>query len=556
MPKRLIIWLKRIVLLAIALVVLGGIVLHFLLGAWAAKPPPFPTDTAILHQPLQTNSGKVSIGKSWVEQREGLLVAHLRGSPFEIGYANGALLRPQIHVLETEFLNMVHSYVPNDWVLNILKDYVIYRNRHLSDFVPDDYRMEIYGATLGCPDVRPELGAYYNRVLNYHAAQDVSYMMIDNPLVSRAGCTAFAAWGDATPAGHLVTGRNFDWEAAEVFSTNRIVILCEPDKGIPFVSLAWAGMTGVVSGMNRAGLSVTINGAPSGLPDQTATPVAIVARDVLEHAHNISETLEIVRRSKVFVSTLWLVGSRADGRFIVIEKTPDTTQVREPAGNTIICANHFETPGLKDNLRNKEYETEATSISRKARLSELVKQQHGNIDPTNAAAILRDRRLPGGKFPGNGHRATLNALIATHGTVMDLTDGIFWAASPPNQLGKFVAFDVNDFNRELPDRAIPADPLVSNGEYEHALAARGSLAAGERQLKAGEATNALDSAGKAESLNPGFYQNASLRGRALLALKRNSEAAGAFRAALADEPAFLKEKRQIEALLREATSRN
>jgi isopenicillin-N N-acyltransferase-like protein len=380
--------------------------------------------------------------------------------------------------------------------------------------------------------------------------------MIDNPLVSRAGCTSFGAWGAATPSGHLITGRNFDWEAAEVFSTNRIVLLCEPDKGIPFVSLAWAGMTGVVSGMNRAGLSVTINGAPSRLPDQTATPVAIVARDVLEHAHNLAETLEIVRRSRVFVSTLWLVGSRADARFIVIEKTPETTQVREPDGDTIVCANHFETAALKDGTRNKEYQAEATSVSRKSRFSELLKQQHGSIDPTNAAAILRDRCLPGGKFPGDGHRATPNALIATHGTVMDLTDGIFWAASPPNQLGKFVAFDVNDFSRELPDRAIAADPILTDGEYDRALGARKALSIGENQLKTGDATGALNSATKAESLNPGFYQNASLRGRALLALKRPGEAADAFRSAIADNPAFLKEKQQLEALLRQAAGRN
>src|SRR5439155_23775981 len=156
------------------------------------------------------------------------------------------------------------------------------------------YRLEIFGTTLGCLDTHPEEGSFYNRLLNYHAAHDISYMMIDNPLVSRAGCTAFGAWGGATTGGHLITGRNFDWEAAEVCSRDRVVILCEPDNGIPFVSLAWAGMAGVISGMNRAGVSVTINGAPSSLPGETATPVAMVAREVLEKAHNLDEALGIL----------------------------------------------------------------------------------------------------------------------------------------------------------------------------------------------------------------------------------------------------------------------
>jgi len=419
----------------------------------------------------------------------------------------------------------------------------------LTDYMPTDYRMEIFGATVGCPDTHPEIGPYYNRVLNYHAAHDVSYMMIDNPLISRAGCTSFGAWGAATAKGHLLTGRNFDWEAAEVFSRDRVVVMCEPDQGIPFISLAWAGMAGVVSGMNRAGISVTVNGAPSSLPRETATPVAIVARQILQHAHDLSETIEVLRGAKVFVSTLWLIGSKADGKFIVVEKTPDATQIREAQADSIICANHFETPGLRNDPRNQHHIAEATSVSRQARLTELLQESHGNVDPRHAVEFLRDRKLPGGVFEGNGNRGSLNALIATHATVMDLTDGIFWAASPPNQLGKFVAFDVRDFTHELPGLTIPDDPMLASGEYEHTKQAQRVLVDGQQALKKKDAQTALALAEKAESLNPNFYQNATLRGRALMLLRRNDEARQAFQKALAEKPAFLKEKQEIEGIL-------
>jgi len=352
--------------------------------------------------------------------------------------------------------------------------------------------------------------------------------------------------------GHLIGGRNFDWEAAEVFSRDRVVIMCEPDGGIPFISLSWAGMAGVVSGMNRAGVSVTINGAPSELPRETATPVAIVAREVLERARNLAEALDIMRSAKVFVSTIWLVGSRADGKFVVVEKTPDAMQVREPEDDWIICANHFKTTGLSESPRNEIYRAEATSLSREARMAELIKQSRGNIGAEQAAEVLRDRKLPGGAFPGNGHRATLNAFIATHAVVMDLTDGIFWAACPPNQLGKFVAFDVQDFSHEMPDRTIAADPALASGEYQKARDAQKCLADGARALQKHEAQSALDMAAKAESLNPGFYRNATLQGRALLGLRRRSDAARAFSAALAEQPAFLKEKLDLEGLLQQA----
>ena len=136
-----------------------------------------------------------------------------------------------------------------------------------------------------------------------------------------------------------------------------------------------------------------------------------------------------------------------------------------------------------------------------------------------------------------------------HSTVMDLTDGIFWAAAPPHQLGKFVAFDVQDFNHELPQAAISEDPTLTSGEYDSAVEAERCLENGFRALKKRDPQGALGLAEKAESLNPGFYECATLKGRALLALGRKAEAAAAFQAALTAKPAFLAERTQLQGLL-------
>jgi hypothetical protein len=555
--KRIKIWVKRIVVGAVLIVLLGWLAALVVVHCCIARPPALPADISVLQLTPQMHDGKTWLGPSWAGEREGLSEVYLKGSPLEIGYADGVLMQNKMHTLENEFLRMIQGYIPQHWIMELLKNYVIYRNRHLSEFVPVDYRLEIYGTTLGCPDIHPEEGSFYNRLLNYHAAHDVSYMMIDNPFIrARAGCTAFGAWGGATTDGHLITGRNFDWEAADVFSTNRVVEMCEPDGGIPFISLSWAGMAGVVSGMNRAGVSVTVNGAPSHLPKEIGTPVAIVAREILQHAHNLDESLQILRDAHVFVSTIWLVGSRADGKFVVEEKTPAVMNVREPEGDSIVCPNHFETTGLKDDALNTNYMAGATSVSRDARLKELIREFHGTISPAQAVDFLRDRKLPGGIFAGDGHRGSLNAFIATHAVVMDLTAGIFWAASPPNGLGKFVAFDVNDFTNELPALAIPADATLSDGEYERARQAQQCLADGLVALKKADASGALQLAEKAEALNPGFYQNKFLEGRARLALGDRAAAAQAFETALAEHPAFLKETQQLEELLREAGPAN
>ena len=327
---------------------------------------------------------------------------------------------------------------------------------------------------------------YYNRILNYHGAQDISYMLMNSPLIRR-GCTAFGAWGAATAKNHLLCGRNFDWEADPVFDEDRLLIFCEPKNGIAFVSLAWAGMAGCVSGMNREGVSITVNGAPSDLPSDAAVPTCLVAREVLEHAHNLAEATDIIRQRKVFVSAMFLVGSRADGKFIVIEKTPRAMAVRTPGqpDDSLVCANHYLTPELKDTAINETYQRADTSLSRFDRMTELLKITNA-LDAAACAALLRDRRLPGGQLAGDCHRGSLNPLIATHSVVMDLTAGIFWAATPPHQLGKFVAFDVNAPEKLLPEQALPADPMLTDGEYAHYLAGKTNLSDCYLALKKGD----------------------------------------------------------------------
>ena len=164
-------------------------------------------------------------------------------------------------------------------------------------------------------------------------------------------------------------------------------------------------MAGCVSGMNREGVSITVNGAPSDLPSAAATPTCLVAREVLEHAHNLAEATEIIRKRQVFVSAMFLVGSRADGKFIVVEKTPEKTAVREPepTADSLVCANHYLTPEFKDTAINETYKRADTSLSRFDRMTELLKITN-TLNAAACATLLRDRQLPGGQLAGDGHR--------------------------------------------------------------------------------------------------------------------------------------------------------
>ena len=144
------------------------------------------------------------------------------------------------------------------------------------------------------------------------------------------------------------------------------------------------------------------------------------------------------------------------------------------------------------------------------RMLELAGRAWGRITPGETLSILRDRRLPGGFFPGNGHRGTLNALIATHSVVMDLTDGVFWAATPPHQLGPFLAFRFEDFERRPRHMEFEADPMAGDGEFSRLELSRQYLELGLNLLEEFPQTAVIeDMKSLSRYLLEGYYKKLS-----------------------------------------------
>jgi hypothetical protein len=189
-------------------------------------------------------------------------------------------------------------------------------------------------------------------------------------------------------------------------------------------------------------------------------------------------------------------------------------------------------------------------------MSELLSRAAGAFGPAEAAAILRDRRLVGDRFAGNGHRSALNPLIATHSVVMDLTAGIFWAASPPHQLGRFVAFGVNAFEKALPDQSMGEDPMLASGEYGRYQSALKQLDEGRRALQGRQFATTQTCAEQAEKDNPGFYRNAWLLAESFQRQGRSDEAAAAGQRAWAGQPALAGERAAIQRLIRLTDARS
>jgi len=285
--------------------------------------PPKPSDVSSLQSKRQEPSpGFYTLKNNWFRKsNSGLYEMYVEGNPFERGVVNGKLSRELVVKQEDYFNDQINKMIPSKFYLHFLKYFVGWFNRNLDKNVTEEYKEEIYGISNSASDKYGYIGTNYQRILNYHAAHDIGHALQSLALV---GCTSFGTWGEKSQDSTMIIGRNFDFYVGDQFAKNKIVSFVNPSQGYKFMSVTWGGFIGVVSGMNEKGLTVTINAAKSNIPSGSATPVSLVAREILQYAKNISEAIEIAKKRKMFVSESFLIGSAEDSKAAIIEKTPDS----------------------------------------------------------------------------------------------------------------------------------------------------------------------------------------------------------------------------------------
>ncbi|EKD31973.1 MAG: hypothetical protein ACD_77C00204G0023 [uncultured bacterium] len=393
---------------------------------------------------LKAYEGYTSYGESILHKGDGeLWELHLKGTPAMRGLAFGELCKDLMYFQEKAFINQIKKIVPSEKYLSFLKYITIIYNRNISSNIPPEYREEIYTSSFACSSEFDFIGKAYDRQLNYHAAHDLGHAMQEYMLV---GCSSFAVWGGKSADSSLLIGRNFDFYVGDDFAKNKIVSFFYPDKGYKFASVGWAGMVGVLSGMNEKGLTITLNAAKSSPPLASKTPISIIARHILQYASNIEEAYNLAMEFDAFVSESLLIGSAGDGKAAIIEKDPHGTYLYEASGEMIISTNHFQSANFRDNHANKDAVERiegSHSQYRFDRLSELI-SQNIPLDPEKSAGILRNPYGLGNKNIGWGNEKSLNQFIAHHAVIFQPEKRIMWVSIAPWQLGKMVAYDLNE----------------------------------------------------------------------------------------------------------------
>lgn len=540
-------------LLGSVIVLLLGALCWVWIGAATAdmKPPQLAFDPADYPLSVARDSLRVCRENILLRNRYGLWEARIAGDAETRGAAMGAMSRDLLRDQEEAFVAQLRRFVPSERRLKLLHRLTLFFNRRLADHIPEEYRREIAALSAFCSHDFDAFGTPYERQLNYHAAHDIGHAMQKYMLV---GCSSFALRNGASADSALLVGRNFDFYVGDDFARRKLVSFVTPDRGYRYASVGWPGMTGVLSGMNERGLTVTLNAAQGPIPFRSAMPVSLLARHILQYAATVDEACRIADTCRLFVSESLLVTEAAGRRAIVIEKRPDRQAVFAPAGDRLICTNHYQSAELADDPDNRQNIAESDSYPRYRRLEELL-DRSGPLTPEGAVAVLRDRRGTGDREIGLGNELSIDQSLAHHSVVFQPEQRLMWVSTDPWQEGAYLCYDLRRVFalREAapgegfsdPERTIAADTLFLRDDYPRLLAYRRRAERVRRAIADGERL----APGYADSLtveNPDLYAAHELLGDYRRRQGERDGALRAWRAALDREIPRKEQRDEIE----------
>ena len=199
---------------------------------------------------------------------KGKPVLRVWGTHYEMGYAHGYLLAPEIVAML------------EDYMLGRLLDKRNYwRTRNLLNWytrIPQAYRREIQGLYDGMVGAIGKEGLYSETIDDHFKPVDLlAFNMI--PEIFRLYfnaqgffsnppelCSSISGWGEGTADGNLIFARNLDFgEPGDLLEASTLIIAYQHRESRTreksWVSIAWPGYLGCLTGMNENGAGAGLN---------------------------------------------------------------------------------------------------------------------------------------------------------------------------------------------------------------------------------------------------------------------------------------------------------
>lgn len=212
-----------------------------------------------------------------MEYSQGQKILYLKGSPYEIGYQHGCLVKKEIADNVQRFIEPMLALEER---LPPVVSHFFEALPKMVPHVPESLIEEMQGIADGS-------GQPFNKILLLNLFPEMFH------------CTGITVQGDATKHGELYHIRVLDYAAGNGLQRTALLAVVEPEEGIPFLNVTYAGFIGCVTGMNLAKMAIGEIGG-KGYGYWNGMPMAFLLRTILQYAStldNVRHLLETTART-------------------------------------------------------------------------------------------------------------------------------------------------------------------------------------------------------------------------------------------------------------------
>jgi len=314
-------------------------------------------------------------------------VLHLFGSPYEMGVAQGTLLRQQIQTLYTNFYVYAQEMAQTLPVLKDLPPSIVdkiadvgvtaaldWELAETGPFIPTHFWEEMTGLAEGA-------GVSVSDVYRVHMF----------PELIKAQCSMFGAWGRATinsTNGGLVQLRSLDFGTDNPFRLAPVLAVYHPNEngGHPFAQLTFAGFLGALTGYgSRTAICEKLWDSYNETDKRAGEPWNFVLRDILQFDSTIEEGVERLRNANRTCSIFVGIGDHASGTFNAVEYSVDIFEVFNDTTSF---------PGFKPMSPEHPLMDDVVYIDKHVQpsgdpcMAQLLEQNYGHINATNTINLI------------------------------------------------------------------------------------------------------------------------------------------------------------------------
>lgn len=236
--------------------------------------------------------GTTTFGGGSITRFDDFFILHLSGTPYEMGYQQGVLLKDDIR----KFTDDSWEYIDTDYLkgyLFFVKWFAHWKARSIAKeyipYIPQEYIDEMRGISDGS-------GVAFNDVLLAN-----SFIEAASQVGKRFLCTSLVLNGHNTFDSSLVHAYNTDTylplKGRNYIDRYKGITFYHPQKGNSFVSVTSCGFNSVFTGMNDKGIAVSFV-CPIRSAVDYGMPVRYLIRRILEKADNLTEAQGMVKSAQ------------------------------------------------------------------------------------------------------------------------------------------------------------------------------------------------------------------------------------------------------------------